>query len=219
MSEIYSPYEGLKPPAGGDKILVLGQEIAARRVANPDKEIANGVVGIFLKPDGKEFVFPEVEDAWNRTSFGATNYLPASGEKKFIEGTENLVFGDDADQVRENGIATLGTVGGTGALSMWAQFHRKTSKGTPSPILVSDPTWPNHPQIFKDQGIPILTYKHLTQDNKYDVEAHADAIKKGPEGTEFYFIPEELIIQQEQILKHRKKYSYLPKQWKASKHL
>ncbi len=179
----HRPYENLEAP-DSDQILQLSQEFAAVKNARPDAVAVNGVVGIFQKPDGGEFVFPEVLAAWEDTEFGRPNYLPASGDPEFIKGVQDLVFGDGADQIRENGIATLGTPGGTGALSAWAKFHAKTSPDTP--ILISDPTWPNHTQIFDDYGVKSLHYDHLAN-GKYDLEAHAAAIENAPPGTVVLF--------------------------------
>ncbi|MFA5821202.1 MAG: aminotransferase class I/II-fold pyridoxal phosphate-dependent enzyme [Candidatus Gracilibacteria bacterium] len=177
----HRPYENLEAPAGGDMILPLTKEFQAVREKNP--LAVNGVIGEYRCPSGDPFVFPEVDEAWMETDFGKPGYIPVTGEEVFIDGTVDLAFGKDAAKIRQNGIATLGTVGGTGALAMWAKFHKKTSG---APILISKPTWPNHPQIFDDQGITRLTYDHLSN-GRYDLEAHAKAIEESPDGTVVLF--------------------------------
>ena len=70
------------------------------------------------------------------------SYLPITGSKKFNELSQNLVFGENNKR-----ILTVQTLSGTGALSLTAAYLKKFEKA--DTVYFSDPTWPNHFNIFK----------------------------------------------------------------------
>mgnify|MGYP001615369158 CR=1 FL=1 len=93
-------------------------------------------------------------------------YLPISGDPVFVEETKRLIFGD------VNRVCGIQTPGGTGALRVAGDFIRDEIS---SIIALPDPTWPNHPGVFKKCGFKIDTYGY------YDVKKHQlniDAIFK-----------------------------------------
>lgn len=167
--------EGLQP-VPGDKILAVNT--AYKADTRPHK--LNAAVGIYYGPDGKEYIFPSVEEARKELGFGPVNYLNASGEPVFIEETAKLLFGDEAACIREKRLATLGTIGGTNALVMMAKLLAKIEPGTP--VLIGKPAWANHEPIFSDQKIPILNYSHL-KGHEYNFEAHLEAVREAPPRT------------------------------------
>ena len=93
-------------------------------------------------------------------------YLPIGGDPVFVEETKRLIFGDVKN------ICGIQTPGGTGALRVAGDFIRDEISAT---IALPDPTWPNHPGVFKKCGFKIETYPY------YDVKKHqlnTDAIFK-----------------------------------------
>lgn len=164
--------DGLEP-VPGDKILAVNTAYKA----DTRQEKLNAAVGIYYGPDGKEFIFPSVEEARQQLDFGQVNYLNASGEPGFIEETAKLLFGENADFVREKRMATLGTVGGTNALAMLAEFLAVSDSNTP--VIMGSPAWANHEPIFQHRKLQLVRYPHLNG-HGYDFEAHLAALEKAP---------------------------------------
>lgn len=167
-------------PVPGDRILAVNT--AYKEDPRPRK--LNAAVGIYYGPDGKEFIFPSVEEARRSLDFGQVNYLNASGEATFIEETAKLLFGSDSPYVKERRLATLGTVGGTNALAIFADFLSHTEPQTQ--IIIGVPAWANHEPIFKFRKIPLITYPHL-KGHEYNFEAHLRAIKEAPPRSIIFF--------------------------------
>lgn len=163
-------------PVPGDRILAVNA--AYKEDARPQK--LNAAVGIYYGPDGKEFIFPSIEEARKMLDFGQVNYLNAAGEPVFIEETAKLLFGENTLFIKEKRMATLGTVGGTNALAMFADFLALTEPQTH--LLIGKPAWANHEPIFRHRKIPFLTYPHL-KGHEYHFEAHVEAIQKAPKAT------------------------------------
>lgn len=86
------------------------------------------------------------------------SYLPITGSKKFNELSQNLVFGENNKR-----ILTVQTLSGTGALSLTAAYLKKFEKA--DTVYFSDPTWPNHFNIFKSAGHKTATYPYLDREN------------------------------------------------------
>lgn len=160
-------------PVPGDRILAVNT--AYKADTRPEK--LNAAVGIYYGPDGKEFIFPSVEEARKSLDFGQVNYLNASGEPGFIEETAKLLFGENTDFVREKRMATLGTVGGTNALAMLAEFLLVNEPDTP--VIMGRPAWANHEPIFRHRKLQLISYPHL-RGHEYNFEAHLDALQKAP---------------------------------------
>ncbi|POC75889.1 aromatic amino acid aminotransferase, partial [Vibrio vulnificus] len=79
-------------------------------------------------------------------------YPPIEGSPQFARQVQTLLFGEQ--QAAE--IATVQTVGGSGALKLAADFLRHfLARGE---IWVSDPTWANHWAIFEGAGLRVNTY-------------------------------------------------------------
>lgn len=178
--ERYDPYEGIEPPKGGDQILALTAEFQMAKEENPDA--INGVIGIYTNPSGEPYTPGAVVEAQSRLSFGLAKYLPSAGHEAFLQGAAKMIFGENAEVFNSGRIVAFGTPGGTGAVSLFAKLQRRLSPDRP--VLMSDPTWPNHPQIFRDNDIPIRTYPHLNPDGEtYNHSAFLKAIREAPPGT------------------------------------
>ena len=73
-------------------------------------------------------------------------YLPIDGLTAYDSAVKALVFGAQAPAVQDGRVATVQTLGGTGALKIGADFLRQL---TPSAkVLVSNPSWDNHKALF-----------------------------------------------------------------------
>ena len=80
------------------------------------------------------------------------------GLDTFRRAVQNLLFGAGNPALQEKRIATIQTLGGSGALKVGADFlHRWFPK---SKVYVSDPTWDNHRSIFEGAGFEVGTYPY-----------------------------------------------------------
>lgn len=81
-------------------------------------------------------------------------YPPIEGSARFVEQIQTLLFGEVATR-----IATVQTVGGSGALRVGADFiYHYLSRRE---VWVSDPTWANHWAIFEGAGLKVNTYPYF----------------------------------------------------------
>ena len=87
-------------------------------------------------------------------------YLPIEGFAPFNTATARLLLGDDSAALKENRVATIQCLSGTGSLRIGADFIAKfLPKGTK--VFVSDPTWGNHFNIFGDAGLECGKYRYF----------------------------------------------------------
>jgi aspartate/tyrosine/aromatic aminotransferase len=90
---------------------------------------------------------------------GATKlYRPIDGDAAFRDAVRDLVFEAGHEIVTSGRVAVSQTPGGTGGLRVAADFLRQT--GASGTIWMSEPTWPNHPQLFLAAGFRIRTYPY-----------------------------------------------------------
>ncbi len=80
-------------------------------------------------------------------------YPPIEGSIGFAKGVQTLLLGETAQQ---QALATVQTVGGSGALKLAADFLTGFLKCRT--IWVSDPTWANHQAIFSGAGLDVKYY-------------------------------------------------------------
>ena len=92
-----------------------------------------------------------------------------------------LAFGAGGEPLAAKRVAWAQTPGGTGALRVAADFiHTNLPKAT---VWMSEPTWPNHPQIFAAAGVPTKTYAYFDKaKNALDLDGMLAAIGKMPAG-------------------------------------
>jgi aspartate/tyrosine/aromatic aminotransferase len=129
--------------------------------ADTRQEKVNLSVGVFVDETGITPVLPSVLEAERRLvdRAGSKGYLPIDGRPGFQKAVRDLVFGAEHEIVTSGRSATAQTPGGTGALRVAADFLRQT--GASKTIWLSDPTWPNHPQLFTMAGYAVRTYPYL----------------------------------------------------------
>ena len=85
-------------------------------------------------------------------------YLPMDGLKGYQLACQNLLLGKDNSALKANRVATIASLGGSGALRVGAEFiHQWFPEAK---IYVSDPTWGNHISIFAGAGFEVKTYPY-----------------------------------------------------------
>ncbi len=166
-------------PAPPDPILGLTE--AFRADARPGK--VNLAVGVYVDDTGTTPVIPSVLEAEQRLveRAGSKGYLPIDGRPGYKNAVRDLVFGPDHEIVRSGRSATAQTPGGTGALRVAADFLLQT--GASHTIWLSEPTWPNHPQLFSLAGFSLRTYPYLDESGRgVDVGGLLGALRSADPG-------------------------------------
>ncbi|BAO91532.1 amino acid aminotransferase [Caballeronia cordobensis] len=140
----------------GDPILTLNEDFAK----DPREDKVNLSIGIYFDDEGRLPVMRAVREAEAQmlAEPAAKPYLPMSGLAAYRDAVQSLVFGEASAARAEGRIATVQTLGGSGALKIGADFIKRYFPG--SHVWVSDPTWDNHRFIFERAGLTVGTYPY-----------------------------------------------------------
>ena len=139
----------------GDPILTLMERF--KEDLRSDK--VNLSIGLYYNEDG---IIPqlqavaEAEARLNAQPHGASLYLPMEGLNSYRHAIAPLLFGADHSVLQQQRVATIQTLGGSGALKVGADFLKRYFPE--SGVWVSDPTWENHVAIFAGAGFEVSTY-------------------------------------------------------------
>jgi aspartate/tyrosine/aromatic aminotransferase len=149
-------------PAPPDPILGLTETYRA----DPRSNKVNLAVGVYVDDTGVTPVIPSVLEAERRLLEKSVSkgYLPIDGRPGFKAAVRDMVFGPDHEIVTSGRSATAQTPGGTGALRVAADFLLQA--GASRAIWLSEPTWPNHPQLFSLAGFTLNTYPYLDESGR-----------------------------------------------------
>ena len=145
----------------GDPILSLME----RFKEDPRSDKVNLSIGLYYNEDG---IIPqlqavaEAEARLNAQPHGASLYLPMEGLNLYRNTIAPLLFGADHPVLTQKRVATLQTLGGSGALKVGADFLKRYFPD--SGVWVSDPTWENHVAIFEGAGFNVQTYPWFDND-------------------------------------------------------
>ncbi|MCI3206138.1 MULTISPECIES: amino acid aminotransferase [Pandoraea] len=161
----------------GDPILSLNENFAK----DPRTNKVNLSIGIYYDDAGRLQVMNAVRqaEALLLAEVGPKPYLPMAGFANFRDAVQGLVFGEDSPARKNGSIATVQTLGGSGALKVGADFIKRYFPD--SQVWVSDPTWDNHRFIFERAGFTVNTYPYYDEaTGGLQFEAMVDAIDKLP---------------------------------------
>jgi aspartate aminotransferase len=160
---------------------ILGLAEAFKKDPNPKK--INLSVGVYQNEKGVTPVFRAVKRAEEiileqETSKG---YLPIDGSQEYASVVQEMVFGAGNTLLAHARLATAHTPGGTGGLRVAADLLAKL--GFQGKVWLSNPTWPNHPNIFRTAGLAVDTYPYFdAASNGLNFEAMLAAIGQMPAG-------------------------------------
>jgi aspartate/tyrosine/aromatic aminotransferase len=160
---------------------ILGLAEAYRADPRPGK--INLSSGVFVDATGRTPVLATVLEAERRLLEAAETklYRPIDGAPGYRDRVRDLALGAAHPAVAEGRVAVAQTPGGTGALRVAADLLRQTGGG--GTIWLSEPTWPNHPQVFHAAGFRIRTYPYATPDaRRIDEDALLDALRDASPG-------------------------------------
>lgn len=125
-------------------------------------------IGVFVTETGQPYVMPSVRQAIQTFTNDNFNYTPTSGDPAFLKGCTDLVLGDAIDPTR---FVVQATNGGTHACSLFAELAKRAGY---EEILIPEPTWGNHKQIFS--GFTQTVFPHLNAQGQADVEAYRNTL-------------------------------------------
>lgn len=142
-------------PAPADPILGL---MAAFR-ADPRPQKIDLGVGVYKDEAGHTPVLACVKRAEARRTEreDSKTYIGMAGDPGFNAAIEKLALGEVA-ALAEGRVATAHTPGGTGALRVAAELIKRARPD--ATVWVSDPTWGNHPSVFKAAGLKVREYPY-----------------------------------------------------------
>ena len=160
---------------------ILGLTESFREDPNPKK--INLSVGVYQDATGKTPILESVRRASQLVleRQKSMSYLPIPGSPAYATAVQRLIFGQ-GDEVETSGRAvTSHTPGGTGALRVAADLiHQQLPKAT---VWLTQPTWPNHPQIFAAAGVPTKSFPYFdAKTNSLAFDEAIAAIQKIPPG-------------------------------------
>ncbi|EPL6456679.1 MULTISPECIES: amino acid aminotransferase [Providencia] len=147
----------------GDPILSLMDEF---NKDTRDNKI-NLSIGLYYDGEGKTPELATVGTAkasLNKLPASASLYLPMEGLKDYRLELQKLVFGEDCPLIAQERIATVQTIGGSGALKIGADFLHQYYPD--SEVWCSDPTWENHASIFSGAGTKVHYYPYFDEKTK-----------------------------------------------------
>jgi aromatic-amino-acid transaminase len=86
------------------------------------------------------------------------DYLPMDGLSGYRQACQRLLLGSEHEAIRIGRVATIASLGGSGALRIGAEFiHHWFPQAK---AYVSNPTWGNHISIFEGAGIEVHKYPY-----------------------------------------------------------
>ncbi|MBD2810879.1 aspartate/tyrosine/aromatic aminotransferase [Xenorhabdus sp. Vera] len=134
---------------------------------DPREEKINLSVGLYYDEQGITPQLQAVAIAEKQMSAlpqSASLYLPMEGLFAYRVAIQELLFGKDHPLLNQKHIATIQTIGGSGALKVGADFlHRYFPD---SEVWCSDPTWENHASIFAGAGTKVNYYPYFDDKTK-----------------------------------------------------
>ena len=154
-------------PAPPDAILGLTEAFKA----DPRPNKISLAAGVFVDEAGRTPVLETVIEAERRlaAAAGTKLYRPIDGEQAYRDLVRDLVLGAGHEAVTSGRAVATQTPGGTGGLRVAADFLRQTGSGVT--LWMSEPTWPNHPQMFAAAGFRVRTYPYTDQTGRRIDEA------------------------------------------------
>ena len=144
---------------------ILGLTDLFRADDRPQK--INLGIGVYKDETGKTPVLTSVKKAeqFLLENEITKNYLGIDGLPEFARCTQELLFGLQSPIVADKRARTAQTPGGTGGLRIAAEF---IARQTPAKrVWVSNPSWPNHKNVFAAAGLEVQDYQY------YDAANHA----------------------------------------------
>jgi aspartate/tyrosine/aromatic aminotransferase len=136
------------PTAPPDKILKLATMY--KEDTFPTK--VNLGIGAYRTAEGKTWILPSVkaaEEAVCSDSCADKEYQPIDGKPEYKRPVQELIF--SPEMIDSGTVVSVQALSGTGSLTIITQFMVNWLGA--KKIYIPDPTWGNHPAIFKRAGL------------------------------------------------------------------
>lgn len=160
---------------------ILGLTDIFRADARPNK--INLGIGVYKDETGKTPVLTSVKKAEQYLLENETtkNYLGIEGIPAFASCTQELLFGKESPIVADRRARTAQTPGGTGGLRVAADFIANQTSA--KRIWISNPSWPNHKNVFSAVGLEVLEYAYYDAANHVlDFDGLLNSLKQAQAG-------------------------------------
>ena len=162
----------------GDPILSLMETFKQ----DPRTNKVNLSIGLYYDEQG---IIPQLqavaaaEEQLKAEPQQASLYLPMEGLNAYRNAIAPLLFGSEHPMLKAGRIASIQTLGGSGALKVGADFLKRYFPD--SSVWVSDPTWDNHVAIFNGAGFEVKSYPwYDAETNGVKFDAFLAALKALP---------------------------------------
>eukprot|EP00172_Hildenbrandia_rubra_P003917 Plantae.Rhodophyta-Hildenbrandia_rubra.ctg6954.p1 GENE.Plantae.Rhodophyta-Hildenbrandia_rubra.ctg6954~~Plantae.Rhodophyta-Hildenbrandia_rubra.ctg6954.p1 ORF type:complete len:483 (+),score=93.77 Plantae.Rhodophyta-Hildenbrandia_rubra.ctg6954:136-1449(+) len=168
----------------GPEDAILGVTIAYK--ADPSPLKINLGVGAYRDDNNKPFVLSAVREAERRALDRGMDmeYLPIGGLGSFVEKAVRLGYGEENEYIKNGWYVGFQAIGGTGACRMGAEFLKRFYNQGRFKVLMPDPTWANHPKIFKNGGCEVGVYKYYDKESKsLDFDGMVGSLKGEEDGS------------------------------------
>jgi aromatic-amino-acid transaminase len=162
----------------GDPILALSEQFSQE--TNPNK--VNLGVGMYYDHQGKIPVLESVRIVEIQRAQGniPKTYQPGDGPANFKITSQKLAFGEQSESLKQKQVATIESLGGSGALKVGADFLKRYFPD--SQVWVSNPSWENHRSLFEGAGFQVNTYGYYNSETKgLDINAMLADLRNLPE--------------------------------------
>jgi aspartate aminotransferase len=174
----FSQWSHLKPrPA--DPILGIVEEFKKDTAANK----VNLSAGTYKDNEGKPYILNCVKEAHRIITEKNIDheYLPIEGLPSFIKQSLKLAYTENNKALKEERIAGLQALSGTGSLRVGFEFLAEHYTG-PKTVLVPNPSWPNHKNIVARSHLQHKEYRYYDFKNKaLDINGLLEDLDKAEE--------------------------------------
>lgn len=168
------------PEATQDSLFAL---INAYKADTFENKVDLGV-GAYRDDNAKPWILPVIKKATNILHDDQAlnhEYLPIDGLQSFKSAAARLIFGSDSSAIRENRVASLQSISGTGSLHLGALFISRFHPEHPT-VYISNPTWVNHQQVFSNVSLSIAKYPYFCEETRsLDIEGMKARIGSAPD--------------------------------------
>lgn len=140
----------------GDPILTLVETFHK----DTREQKVNLGIGLYYDEQGRIPLLPSVQqaEAQRAAAPAPRPYQPMEGAANYRTAVQHLLFGAEHEAVKAGRIATIQTIGGSGAIKIGADLLKRYFPA--SEVWVSSPTWDNHRSMFEGAGFKVHDYPY-----------------------------------------------------------
>lgn len=168
----YNPFEDIRmaPP---DPLFGLTEIKKQISEAHPDARICDLGLGTVRK-DGpwtpQVYIDAERQIVEAKSTSSNPEYSGQAGKKEYVDGVVKMIFGSGHPLLKEgrDRVVGLAIPGGTAGSYMMSEIcnimKSDLEQGTEVRVFLGEPTWPNHPKIFRRGGNIVTPYDYLDKE-------------------------------------------------------